>query len=161
MGNSGTEQAGTDTFDVRSTRVGHKRPDILDVEPTCFLHTATAIYALDDDGVCCYVTGHDGNDAGAAVRCVGAQYVACFDRASAEGLAAQPCAGGQALFVGRGTDMRAALLRTSALTRVEFVGDDGAKTPQPGAAHDAPAAPMATRFDPRVTRLGMPSVQLP
>jgi hypothetical protein len=154
MGNTGTE-----SFDVRRTQVGHKRPDVASFDPSCFLHTATAIYALDEDGVCCYVTGQDGKDAGAAVRCVGAQYVACLDRHSDEGLVADPRVGAQALFVGRGSEMRAALLRTAPLTRVEIVGEDG--TAHVAAMLEAPFAAPSQLFDPRTTRLGMPTVHLP
>lgn len=110
--------------DLRATVTGHKRPDIVTANPICFIHTDAAIFAIDEDGVCCYVTSATGEVPRSANRCRGAEYVACLDLTSEEGLVADPRVGATGLFVGRGATQRSALLRTGPITRVEFVEDE-------------------------------------
>lgn len=109
--------------DLRATVHGHKRPDIVLDNPICFIHTEAAIFAIDEDGVCCYVTSLTGTVPRNANRCRGAEYVACLDLSSEEGLVADPRVGATGLFVGRGASQKMALLRTGPITRVEFVED--------------------------------------
>lgn len=111
-------------YDLRATATGHKRPDIVAANPVCFIHTEAAIFAIDEDGVCCYVTSVTGAVPRNANRCRGAEYVACLDLASEDGLVADPRIGGTGLFVGRGASQKMALLRTGPITRVQFVEDD-------------------------------------
>jgi hypothetical protein len=110
--------------DLRATVTGHKRPDIVTAKPICFIHTDAAIFAIDEDGVCCYVTSATGEVPRNANRCRGAEYVACLDLTTSEGLVADPRIGATGLFVGRGASQKSALLRTGPITRVEFVDDE-------------------------------------
>jgi hypothetical protein len=111
-------------FDLRATATGHKRPDLVTANPICFIHTDAAIFAIDDDGVCCYVTSVSGEVPRNANRCRGAEYVACLDLASSDGLVAEPRIGSTGLFVGRGATQKMALLRTGPITAVEYVDEE-------------------------------------
>ncbi len=114
--------------DLRATVQGHKRPDIAAVNAVCFIHTEAAIFAIDEDGVCAYVTSQSGEVPRNANRCRGAEYVACLDLCTEEGLVADPRVGGSALFVGRGASQKMALLRSGVITNVVFVDDVAAPT---------------------------------
>ena len=59
-------------------------------------------------------------------RCVGAQYAASLQPNTTHGLVADPAPGAHALFIGKGTGMRMALIKTPPITRVVFAADDAA-----------------------------------
>lgn len=112
-------------YDVMtSTLQGHDAPAAVraaEAGETCILRTDGCEYVLDDEGICRQVTG--GNE-----RCVGAQYVASLDPDADGFLSAEPKPGTYALFVGRGTGLRMALLKTAQLISVEW--QDVAGEPQ-------------------------------
>jgi hypothetical protein len=103
---------------------GYKAPTLGAAEATFFIHTATSIYALDDDGLCRYVVGVDGSPLHTLDPCVGAQYVASLDMRTPQGLVGDPRPGAHALFVGRGAS-RASLIKTPPITRVVQALEDG------------------------------------
>jgi hypothetical protein len=157
---------------IRSTMRGHQRPDIAVGEAVCSIHTEIATYGLDGEGYCIYVVAPDGTSPPGAIRCRGAQYVACFDRTSAEGITAEIRVGARALFVGRGSGTRLALLRTGPILRVElatdveFASEEAAPSAKPPAA---PLEPPTVGADPsgdewvvdmRKSQLGLPVVDL-
>lgn len=148
---------------LRTTQRGHRRPDLAASGVTCLLHTPTAVYALDDEGGCLSVARRDGTIPAGESRCVGAQYVACFVPASPEGLFGEPRPGAQALFVGRGSTGRAALLRTGVITAVEYRDEQGLEVPPPRERWESNDVDLAWDVvDPRATMLcGVPAVRLP
>ncbi|MEZ4439543.1 MAG: hypothetical protein R3B72_10670 [Polyangiaceae bacterium] len=99
---------------------GHRAPELGGDGATCLIHTQSCIYALDDDGYCLDVISLGAPLSAAMTRVKGAQYVASLEAYSAEGLVPNPRAGVRALFVGRGTGKKQALLRTGVITRVDF-----------------------------------------
>ncbi len=113
------KRRGTHDLITRTVR-GHKRPDAL-TEASVFIFTDGCIYALDDDGFCLEILPLQQTLPEGVTRCLGAQYVACLMESGAQaGLAGQPTKGGRALFVGRGTGQKMALLRTGPITSVEY-----------------------------------------
>ena len=109
--------------ELRDTLKGRKVPDLSGVDATVFLHTVTCIYALDSEGVCRYAIEPDGNPLPKLDRCVGAQYAASFQPNSPHGLIADPKPGTHALFIGKGSGTRMALIKTPPLIRVVFAED--------------------------------------
>lgn len=124
---------------LRTTLRGHKRPDLAVDSATLLVHTTNCTYALDDDGICrdvIAVAATPGVEAivpRGAARCRGAQYVACLDMRSDDGLVGEPRVGGALLFVGKGTGTRMALLKTARVVKVEEYtgGRRKAKSPAP------------------------------
>jgi len=104
---------------LTATMRGHRPPGESLTEATCLIHTPRCIYALDEDGICTEVVPTTPGPVRDAQRCRGAQYVACLDMRTEEGLIAEPRVGARALFVGRGTGLRMALIKTATITRVE------------------------------------------
>ena len=122
MGCSDLKQRGT--FDIiTQTLKGHKRPDLV-TEASCFIFTAGCIYALDEEGFCREVIPLGLTLPAGVSRCRGAQYVACLDKTTSTGLVPEPRPGARALFVGRGTGQKMALLRTGTITTVEYREND-------------------------------------
>ena len=104
---------------LTTTMRGHQRPDVGAAGATWFIHTARCTYALDDDGFCREVIPAGDGPLRDVHRCHGAQFVACLDMRTDQGLVAEPRVGARALFVGRGTGLRMALIKTAEITAVE------------------------------------------
>jgi hypothetical protein len=105
----------------RTTLQGFKRPELALDDATFLLHTTTCTYALDDEGICRDIIPRGDRLPRGVDRCRGAQYVACLYKDSDEGMVGDPRIGGRALFVGRGTGMRMALLKTARITGIEHI----------------------------------------
>jgi hypothetical protein len=85
-------------------------------------HTRTAVFFLDEEGVCQEVEPVNPDEPTApesALRCIGAQYVAALDLSSPGGLVATPSSGAQMLFVLADAHMHFSLVRTGPLERFE------------------------------------------
>jgi hypothetical protein len=167
-GSDAMKQRGTFAL-IRSTLQGHKAPDLGVTGATCLIYTASCIYALDDDGFCQDVLPLGVSLSQSMLRIKGAQYVAALEAYSAEGLVADPRIGTRALFVGRGTGTKQALLRTGPITRVDF--REGSDEPNARRRHwgasDVELSAMdlgwqrPTDIDPSKTYQQLPVVQLP
>ncbi len=93
---------------------------------TYVAHTRDHVLMLDADGVCLYVhrrgAPRTDDDHAAALRCVGAQYVASLDGRQAGLLAHEPVVGAPMLFARASETGRISVLRTSPLERFELRG---------------------------------------
>ena len=115
---------------MRSTLQGHGAAQASESDAACVLVTTSARYELDEDGMCRAVSPLDGVITKGAERCIGAQYVACL-HGSADGLlAGEPLCGGYALFIGRGTGSRMALLKTQRIKAEQWPEDEVARPSQ-------------------------------
>lgn len=151
------KQRGTYDLITRTVR-GHKRPAAV-TEASVFIFTGGCIYALDDDGFCLEILPLQQTLPEGVMRCLGGQYVACLMESGAEaGLLPQPTPGGRALFVGRGTGQKMALLRTGAITSVEY-RDTASETPVPAPHSSWGAADVELPWD--AERAGKTYQQLP
>jgi hypothetical protein len=130
----------------RTTLQGHKRPDLAIDHATFLLHTTTCTYALDDEGICRDIISKGERLPRGVERCRGAQYVACLFRDSDDGMVGDPRVGGRALFVGRGTGLRMALLKTGRITGIEHIDTLGNKR--------EPSMPVVSRWSETEIDLG-------
>ena len=150
------------TFDlIRTTLQGHKAPELGTAGATCLIYTASCIYALDEDGFCQDVLPLGVTLSQSMTRIKGAQYVASLEPYSAEGLVGDPRAGTRALFIGRGTGAKQALLRTGPITRVDF--RDQGTAPERRRQWGASDVELAWQVveDPTKTYQQLPAVRLP
>ena len=93
-------------------------------------------------------------------RCVGAQYAACLDLSSDEGLIPDPRVGCHALFIGRGTGARMALVKTPPLTQVVYADEVEQSVAEPMASAEAIGWDEAPRDASwlRSTKVGHPAM---
>jgi len=145
---------------IRTTLQGHKAPDLGATGATCLIYTQSCIYALDEDGFCQDVLPLGVTLSKAMTRIKGAQYVASLEPYSAEGLVPDPRPGTRALFIGRGTGAKQALLRTGPITRVDFREEK--TTPQKRRQWGAADVelPWQSVDDPTKTYQQLPAVKL-
>lgn len=91
-------------------------------------HTKSAIFYLDENGICQEVAPADPSEADVPnelARCIGAQYVASLDLSDASGLVSLPKPGASMLFVVADGHMRFSLVRTALLDRFDHIAELG------------------------------------
>lgn len=86
------------------------------------VHTRTCSYLLDERGVCRWIVARQGAVPAHVNQCVGAQFVACLDLATAGGLVGDLRPGAMALFVRNSEPGRMVLLRTAPIESVDGSG---------------------------------------
>lgn len=118
-------------------------------------HTQGCTFLLDAEGICRQVVVSPNNQrreqARAASRCVGAQFVAALDPSAAGLLAEKPRVGGSMLFARVDERGRVSLVRTGHLTGFErYRADDPFESdPLPSMSVETSAPPLAKSVAPR------------
>jgi hypothetical protein len=109
---------------------------------TYAVHTDSATYLLDDEGICRWIISPNGLLPAASSSVVGAQFIACLDLRVPGGLVGELRVGAAALFVRPDDEGRIVMLRTAPISHVESRAEaSDEEQPRSTRASSRPPAP--------------------